>query len=64
MNPVEFYLAKIPESYRDRKIDNDHRLAKIAREVPNWQALASYLPNVTNEIEAIRHNNPSLDDQK
>ena len=33
--PVQFYLAKIPESYRDRKIDNDRRLAAIAQKIPD-----------------------------
>ena len=62
--PVKYYLAEIPESYRDRKIDNDRRLAAIANKIPDWQGLASHLPNVANDIEAIKHDNLSYDNQK
>ena len=64
MNPVEFYLAKIPGSYRERKIDNDHMLSSIAGKIPDWEALAGYLSNVTEDIKAIKRDNLSYDNQK
>ena len=56
---LQDYLDQIPENYRLRKLDDDHRLATIAGNIPIWENLAGYMPNInpTTDIVSIQQNN-------
>ena len=64
--PLQYYLDRIPESYRLQKLDDDHRLAAIAENIPIWEDLASHLPNInpTIDIVSIRQDNNNYPGQR
>ena len=53
-HPLQNYLDQIPENYRHRKLDDDHRLADIANNIPDWKTLADYLSNIKPSVDVPR----------
>ena len=65
--PLEVMLECIPASNRhllNEKLEDRRSRVTIAKSIRNWKTLAQFLPNIKNDIDAIKLDNRSHELQK
>ena len=64
---LDALLASIPRENRhllDQKLEDRKSRATIAKSISDWPVVAQFIPNIGDDIEGIKYNYHSLQEQK